>query len=85
MLNGGRRKVREGKVISASMDKTASVEVGRTFMHKTFKRVIRRSKNYLVHDDQNQLNVGDRVKIIETRPMSRNKNWRLLEVIEKSE
>lgn len=84
MLNGGRRKVREGKVVSASMDKTASVQVARTFMHKTFKRVIRRSKNYLIHDDGNQLNVGDRVKIIETRPLSRNKNWRLLEIIEKS-
>ena len=84
-MKSARRKVREGKVVGSSMDKTASVQVVRTFMHKTFKRVIRRSKNYLVHDDQNQLNVGDRVKIIETRPMSRNKNWRLLEIIEKSE
>ena len=46
MLKGGRRKVREGKVVSSSMDKTASVQVARTFMHKTFQRVIRRSKNY---------------------------------------
>tara|TARA_Y100000590_G_C15083985_1_gene774982 strand:+ start:215 stop:472 length:258 start_codon:yes stop_codon:yes gene_type:complete len=84
MLKGGRRKVREGRVISSSMDKTASVQVARTYMHKTFKRVIRRRKNYLVHDNQNELNVGDRVRIIETRPISRNKNWRLLEIIEKS-
>ena len=84
MLKGGRRKVREGKVVSSSMDKTASVQVARTFMHKTFQRVIRRSKNYLVHDDQNELNVVDRVKILETRPISRKKNWRLLEIIERS-
>ena len=84
MLKGGRRKVREGRVISSSMDKTASVQVARTYMHKTFKRVIRRRKNYLVHDNQNELNVGDRVRIIETRPISTNKNWRLKEIKEKS-
>jgi len=80
----GRRKVREGKVVSDKMDKTATVEVSRTFTHATFKRVVRRRKKYLIHDGENTLKVGDRVRIIETRPLSRKKRWRLLEVIERS-
>ena len=80
----GRRKVRIGVVVSDKMDKTATVQVTRTFVHVTFKRVIRRSKKYLVHDGENALKVGDRVRIVETRPLSRRKRWRLLEVIERS-
>lgn len=80
----GRRKVRIGVVVSNKMDKTATVQVTRTFAHATFKRVIRRSKKYLVHDGENALKIGDRVRIVETRPLSRRKRWRLLEVIERS-
>ena len=80
----GRRKVREGRVVSDVMDKTATVEVVRMFKHTTFKRVVRRRKKYLVHDEENSLNTGDRVRIIETRPISRRKRWRLLDVIERS-
>jgi small subunit ribosomal protein S17 len=80
----GRRKVREGKVVSDAMDKTVTVEVTRLFKHTTFKRVVRRRKKYLVHDEENALNTGDRVRIIETRPLSRGKRWRLLDVIERS-
>ena len=80
----GRRKVREGKVVSDAMDKTVTVEVMRMFKHTTFKRVVRRRKKYLVHDEENSLHAGDRVRIIETRPMSRRKRWRLLDVIERT-
>ncbi|MBI4251725.1 MAG: 30S ribosomal protein S17 [Candidatus Tectomicrobia bacterium] len=80
----GRRKVRIGVVVSNKMDKTAAVLVTRTFSHSKFKRVIRRRKKYLVHDDGNALKIGDRVRIVETRPLSRRKRWRLLEVIEHS-
>ena len=80
----GRRKVREGRVVSDAMDKTVTVEVVRLFKHTTFKRVVRRRKKYLVHDEENALNAGDRVRIIETRPLSRGKRWRLLDVIERS-
>ncbi len=80
----GRRKVREGKVVSDRMEKTATVEVVRMFKHTTFKRVVRRRKKYLVHDEENSLRAGDRVRIIESRPLSRKKRWRLLDVIERS-
>ncbi|MBT3350001.1 MAG: 30S ribosomal protein S17 [Nitrospinaceae bacterium] len=80
----GRRKVRNGVVVSNKMDKTVTVEVVRTFQHTTFKRVVRRSKKYVVHDGENTLKQGDQVRIIETRPMSKRKRWRLLEVIERA-
>ncbi len=81
----GRRKVRMGMVVSDKMDKTATVEVTRTFAHSTFKRVVRRRKKYLVHDGENTLKVGDQVRIVETRPVSRRKRWRLLEVITRAQ
>ena len=81
----GRRKVRSGVVVSDRMDKTATVEVTRTYQHTSFKRVVRRRKKYLVHDAENPLNSGDRVRIIETRPLSRRKCWRLLDVIERAQ
>jgi small subunit ribosomal protein S17 len=80
----GRRKMRNGVVISDKMDKTVTVEVVRTFQHTTFKRVVRRSKKYVVHDGENILKQGDQVRIIETRPMSKRKRWRLLEVIRRA-
>ena len=80
----GRRKVRNGVVVSNKMDKTVTVEVVRTFQHTTFKRVVRRSKKYVVHDGENTLKQGDQVRIIETRPMGKRKRWRLLEVIERA-
>jgi small subunit ribosomal protein S17 len=79
----GRRKVRNGIVVSDKMDKTATVEVERTYQHTTFKRVVRRRKKYLVHDGENTLKAGDRVRIIETRPLSKRKRWRLLEIIDR--
>ena len=80
----GSRKVRSGTVVSDKMDKTATVVVVRSYQHTTFKRVVRRRKKYLVHDVENSLKIGDMVRIIETRPLSKNKRWRLLDVIQRA-
>ncbi len=78
------RRVKVGEVVSTSMDKTAIVKVGTLQMHPKFKKYVRKSAKFAVHDEENQLKTGDRVRIIETRPLSRTKRWRLLEVVEKS-
>ena len=84
MTERGRSKVRTGVVVSTKMDKTAVVKVERKKRHPMFHKYIVRSRRYMVHDEQNELGVGDKVSIVETRPLSRKKNWRLLNVIEKS-
>ncbi len=85
MNERGTRKIRVGQVVGTSMDKTAVVKVERRTRHPRFHKYLLRSKKYLVHDEQNQLGVGDKVRIIETRPLSKRKNWRLLNVVEKSQ
>ena len=80
----GRRKTRTGLVVGTQMDKTAVVKVERRQKHPKFKRYLLRSAKYLVHDETNQLQVGDKVRIIETRPLSKRKRWRLHQVIEKT-
>ena len=85
MTERGRRKIRVGRVVGTGMDKTAVVKVERRTQHPKFLKYMARSKKYLVHDEENQMTVGDKVRIIETRPLSRRKNWRLLNVIEKSQ
>ena len=76
------KKVREGLVVSDKMDKTIVVLVERKIKHPLYKKVIRRSKRYKAHDETNRCKIGDRVKIMETRPLSKQKCWRLLEIIE---
>ena len=85
MTERGSRKTRVGEVVGTKMDKTAVVKVERRTQHPRFHKYIMRSRKYLIHDEDNQLGVGDKVRIIETRPLSKNKNWRLLNVIEKSQ
>jgi len=85
MNERGTRKIRVGQVVGTSMDKTVVVKVERRTRHPRFHKYMLRSKKYLVHDEQNQLGVGDKVRIIETRPLSKRKNWRLLNVVEKSQ
>jgi small subunit ribosomal protein S17 len=79
-----RRKVLSGEVVSDRMDKTITVKVERRIRHSVYERVIKRSKKYHAHDEQNQCQVGDQVRIIETRPLSKTKRWRLLEVVRES-
>jgi len=80
----GYRKTRVGVVVSGKMDKTAVVKVERRVPHPEFKKMVARSKKYYVHDEKNELTAGDKVKIVETRPLSKLKRWRVAEIIEKS-
>lgn len=78
------KKVRQGTVVSDKMDKTGVVLVERTLQHPLYKRTVRVSKKYKFHDEENTCNIGDSVKIIECKPLSRDKRWRLLEVIKRA-
>jgi small subunit ribosomal protein S17 len=78
----GRRQERRGVVVSNAMDKTIVVQVEVIKIHQRYKKVIRRSRKFHAHDEQNQANVGDVVRIVETRPLSKTKTWRLAEVVE---
>ena len=76
-----KRKVLLGEVVSDRMHKTVTVLVGRRVRHPIYERVVRRSKKYHAHDERNQCRVGDVVRIVETRPLSRTKRWRLQEIV----
>ena len=78
------RKVREGVVTGSAMDKTVVVEVQRLVRHPLYKRVVRASERYKAHDEGNECGVGDRVRIMETRPLSKTKRWRVVSVLEKA-
>jgi small subunit ribosomal protein S17 len=80
----GYRKVREGLVVSDKMDKTVVVEVEDRVKHPKYGKVIRRTKKYKAHDGQNACGVGDRVLLMETRPLSASKRWRVAEILEKA-
>ncbi|BCB81372.1 30S ribosomal protein S17 [Phytohabitans flavus] len=79
-----RRKVREGLVVSDKMDKTVVVEVEDRVKHALYGKVLRRTRKLKVHDEQNSCGVGDRVLLMETRPLSATKRWRVVEIIEKA-
>lgn len=79
------KKIRLGEVVSNKMDKTIVVKVERKFNHPFFKRIVKRSKKYKAHDQENQCEIGDTVRIVETRPLSKHKRWRLLEITQKAQ
>jgi small subunit ribosomal protein S17 len=79
-----RRKTRVGKVVSDGMDKTAVVVIDRLVKHPTYKRYVRRRKKYTIHDQENTCRIGDTVRFMETRPLSKSKRWRLIEVVERA-
>ena len=83
-LSRGYRKVREGLVVSDKMDKTVVVEVEDRVKHPKYGKVIRRTKRYKAHDGENACGVGDRVLLMETRPLSATKRWRVAEILEKA-
>lgn len=78
------RKVRTGKVVSDKMDKTIVVATERLVEHPLYKKRIKMTKKYKAHDEENQCATGDTVKIMETRPLSKEKCWRLVEILEKA-
>ncbi len=79
-----RRKVRVGKVVSNKMDKSIVVTVERRVPHPIYKKYFKRTSRLMAHDEKNQATVGDTVKIMETRPLSKQKRWRLVEIVEKA-
>jgi len=78
------RKVREGLVVSDKMDKTVVVEVEDRVKHALYGKVLRRTRKLKVHDEQNACGIGDRVSLMETRPLSATKRWRVVEILEKA-
>ena len=78
------RKTRDGRVVSANSDKTIVVRVERRIRHELYGKEITKAKRYHAHDEKNEASVGDRVRIMETRPLSKLKNWRLVEILEKA-
>jgi small subunit ribosomal protein S17 len=79
-----RRKVRVGKVVSDRMDKTIVVSIERLVKHPTYGRYVRRREKFKVHDEKNECHVGDVVRFMETRPMSKDKRWRFVEFVERA-
>ena len=79
-----RRKVREGVVVSDVQDKTAIIKTVDRVRHRRYAKAVQRTKRLHVHDEENQLNVGDRVRVQETRPISKLKRWRLVEILERA-
>jgi small subunit ribosomal protein S17 len=80
----GKRKTRVGIVISDAMDKTIVVRVRNAASHATYKKIVRRDKNLKAHDETNECGAGDLVRVMETRPLSKTKRWRVIEIIEKA-
>lgn len=78
------RKTRVGRVVSDKMDKTIVVAVENRVKHPLYKKVIKRTYKLKAHDENNDCNIGDRVKVMETRPLSKDKRWRLVEIVEKA-
>jgi len=78
------RKVRIGLVVSNKMEKTISVEVTRNMKHPKYGKFISKKSKFFAHDAENNCNIGDKVKIMETRPLSKNKRWRLVEILERA-
>jgi len=83
-MERGRRKVRIGKVVSDKMDKTIVVAVETLVAHPLYRKQVRRTTKFKAHDENNECKIGDVVKIMETRPLSKEKRWRLVEIIEKA-
>ncbi len=78
-----RRKLREGVVVSNAMDKTVAVAVTDRVRHRRYDKTVQRTSKVFAHDEQNDLKVGDRVRLQETRPLSKQKRWRVVEVLER--
>jgi small subunit ribosomal protein S17 len=76
--------VRSGVVVSNKADKTVVVKVERKFQHPVYHRTVKNSQKYMAHDEANACNIGDLVKIVETRPLSKNKRWMVLEIVQKA-
>ena len=79
------RKVRVGRVVSNKMDKTIVVAIEDNVRHPKYGKIMKRTVKISAHDEENQCNIGDKVSVMETRPLSKNKRWRLVEIVEKAQ
>ena len=84
MTDRKKRKSVIGEVVSNKMDKSIVVRVDRRFRHPLYRKYINKSSKFMAHDEENECNIGDKVTIVKTRPLSRKKRWRLVEVVEKA-
>lgn len=84
MTERNERKTRVGKVVSTKMDKTIVVAIEELVQHKLYKKSVKRTKKFMAHDENNEAQVGDRVSIMETRPLSKHKRHRLVQIVEKA-
>jgi small subunit ribosomal protein S17 len=80
----GRRKARTGVVVSDKMDKTVLVSIDRQLSHPLYRKIVRRSSKLAAHDERNEARVGDKVRVVETRPLSKTKRWRVVEIVERA-
>ena len=85
MVERNYRKTRIGKVVSDKMDKTIVVAIEDSVKHPLYNKVIKRTYKLKAHDENNECGIGDRVKVMETRPLSKDKRWRLVEIVEKAQ
>ncbi len=83
-MGRGKRKVLVGKVVSDKMDKTVVVAVERLMRHPLYKKVLKKTTKFKAHDEKNECRVGDKVEIMETRPLSKEKRWRVVNILEKA-
>lgn len=81
----GRRQVKVGTVVSSKMDKTVVVSVANTITHPLYQRTMKRTKKFHAHDEENRCNVGDVVEIVSSRPLSKTKRWRVLDIVKRAE
>ena len=84
MSERGLRKTRIGVVVSDKMDKTITVEIRNRVKHPLYGKIMNRTEKFQAHDEQNEAGIGDTVRIMETRPLSKDKRWRLVEIVEKA-
>ncbi len=85
MLERALRKTRVGKVVSDKMDKTIVVAIETSVKHPLYGKIVKRTYKLKAHDENNECRIGDRVKVMETRPLSKEKRWRLVEIVEKAQ
>ncbi|MDF9407550.1 MAG: 30S ribosomal protein S17 [Pelotomaculum sp. PtaB.Bin013] len=85
MEERGMRKVLTGRVVSDKMEKTVVVAVETLVKHPMYQRIIRRTRKFKAHDEENSCRIGDKVKVMETRPLSKEKRWRVVEILERAE
>lgn len=84
MTDRGRRKVRTGVVVSDARDKTVTVEFASVVRHPIYRKTVRRSTKLHAHDEQNEARMGDTVRVVETRPISKSKRWRVVEIVKRA-